>query len=184
MSISQGGRPTEVGRDRGPGLLCGQCGRDGGHAGRLAPARDGLFPRAFAHLSPRGTPTFGLVLSSLLTSVLVAANYTRGLIGLFNFAILLATVTVLASYLCTSLAQILFIRRHPERFGGPDARRAVAVSVVALAYSAFAVVGAGWDTLLWGVLLMVMGLPVYRAAVRGRVRGPVPADVESRRSNG
>lgn len=134
----------------------------------LAPARDGLFPRAFARLSPRGTPTFGLVLSSALTSVLVAANHTRGLIGLFNFAILLATVTVLASYLCTSLAQILFIRRHPARFGGRDARRAVAVSVVALAYSCFAVVGAGRDALLWGAVLMAMGLPVYHVAVRGR----------------
>lgn len=133
----------------------------------LAPARDGLFPRPFARLSRRGTPTFGLLLSSTLTSVLVAANYTRGLIGLFNFAILLATVTVLASYLCSSVAHILFIRRDPQRFGGRDARRALFVSVVALAYSGFAVVGAGWDAVLWGVVLMGMGLPVYLATVRG-----------------
>ncbi len=136
----------------------------------LAPARDGLFPSAFARLSPRGTPTFGLVLSSVLASVLVAANYTRGLIGLFNFAILLATVTVLASYVCTSIAQVLFIRRNPERFGGRDARRAIVVSVLAFAYSCLAVIGAGWDAVLWGIVLLAMGLPVYRSAVKEKAR--------------
>jgi amino acid transporter len=38
----------------------------------LAPAQDGLFPKAFARTSPRGTPTFGLVLSSALTTALAA----------------------------------------------------------------------------------------------------------------
>jgi APA family basic amino acid/polyamine antiporter len=137
----------------------------------LAPARDGLFPHAFARLSSRGTPTFGLVLSSSLASVLVAANYTRGLIGLFNFAILLATVTVLASYLCTSIAQVLFIRKDPARFGGRGVRRVIAVSVLAFAYSCWAVVGAGWEAVGWGVVLMVLGLPVHRTVVnRGRRR--------------
>jgi APA family basic amino acid/polyamine antiporter len=136
----------------------------------LAPARDGLFPRAFARLSSRGTPTFGLMLSSSLASVLVAANYTRGLIGLFNFAILLATVTVLASYLCTSIAQILYIRKDPARFGGRSVRRAIAVAVLAFAYSCWAVVGAGWEAVGWGLVLMIMGLPVYRVAVNSSRR--------------
>ncbi len=136
----------------------------------LAPARDGLFPRAFSRLSDRGTPTFGLVLSSSLASVLVAANYTRGLIGLFNFAVLLATVTVLASYLCTSIAQVLYIRRDPGQFGGRGARRALAVAILAFAYSCWAVVGAGWEAVGWGLVLMLMGLPVYRSALRGSRR--------------
>lgn len=127
----------------------------------LAPARDGLFPPAFARLSSRGTPTFGLVLSSALATVLVAANYTRGLVGLFTFAVLLATVTVLASYVCTSAAQILLMRREPRRFGGPGARRALGVSAVAFVYSVWAVVGAGFDAILWGGVLMAMGIPIY-----------------------
>jgi APA family basic amino acid/polyamine antiporter len=144
----------------------------------LAPARDGLFPRAFARLSARGTPTFGLLLSSALASVLVAANYTRGLIGLFNFAILLATVTVLGSYLCTSIAQILYIRRDPARFGGRSVRRAIAVALLAFAYSCWAVVGAGWEAVGWGMVLMIMGLPVYRVAVNSSRRRAALAAAE------
>jgi APA family basic amino acid/polyamine antiporter len=127
----------------------------------LAPARDGLFPEAFGRLSARRTPAFGLVLSSALATVLVAANYTRGLVGLFTFAVLLATVTVLASYVCASLAHMLLIVREPARFGGRGARRALVVSALALAYSVWAVIGAGWDAVFWGGVLLALGTPIY-----------------------
>ena len=127
----------------------------------LAPARDGLFPPAFARLSARGTPVFGLLVSSVLTTVLVLANYTRGLVGLFVFVTLLATVTVLASYLGATAAHIVLIRREPGRFGGMGAGTAIWVSAVAFLYSAWAVVGAGGDAALWGGVLMALGVPVY-----------------------
>jgi APA family basic amino acid/polyamine antiporter len=138
----------------------------------LAPAREGLFPTAFGRLSRRGTPTFGLVLSSGLATVLVAANYTRGLVGLFTFAVLLATVTVLAAYVCSAAAQILFIFRDPARWGGAGARWALGVSAVALVYSLWAVVGAGWDAVFWGCVLLLLGVPVYLQGQRQR-RGEV-----------
>jgi APA family basic amino acid/polyamine antiporter len=127
----------------------------------LAPARDGLFPEAFGRLSSRGTPTFGLVLSSSLATVLVAANYTRGLVGLFTFAVLLATVTVLVAYVCASAAQILLIVRSPGRFGGRGSRTAMVVSALAFVYSVWAVVGAGWHAVLWGGVLLALGAPIY-----------------------
>ncbi len=127
----------------------------------LAPARDGLFPEAFGRLSARGTPALGLALSSALATVLVAANYTRGLVGLFTFAVLLATVTVLVAYVCASAAHILLILRTPGRFGGRGARRALVVSALALVYSVWAVVGAGWDAVFWGGVLLALGAPIY-----------------------
>jgi len=132
----------------------------------LAPARDGLFPKAFARLSKRGTPVFGLVLSSCLATVLVAMNYTRGLVDLFEFAALLATVTVLLSYLGASAAQILFIRRDPGRFGGKGVRLAVLLSILAFVYSCWAVVGAGWGPVFWGCVLLTAGVPIYVFSTR------------------
>ena len=137
----------------------------------LAPARDGLFPARFGRLSRRGTPAFGLVLSSVLATFLVAANYTRGLVGLFTFTALLGTVTVLLAYLGSSAGQILLIFRQPGRFGGKGARRAVIVSAVAFVYSVWAVVGAGWNVVLWGAVLLAMGMPVYLWTASRRVDG-------------
>jgi APA family basic amino acid/polyamine antiporter len=127
----------------------------------LAPARDGLFPSRFGRLSRRKTPAFGLVLSSIFTTVLVATNYTRGLVGLFTFSALLGTVTVLLAYLGSSAGQILLIFRRPGRFGGKGATRAIVISAVAFVYSVWAIVGAGWNVVLWGAVLLTMGIPVY-----------------------
>jgi basic amino acid/polyamine antiporter, APA family len=147
----------------------------------LAPARDGLFPGAFAQVGRRGTPVFGLVLSSVLATVLVAANYTRGLVGLFTFAALLATVTSLLAYVGASAGQILLVRRDGARFGGKGARRAVAVSAVALLYSVWAIVGAGWDVVFWGGVLLAMGVPVYlQGAPRRAELAPVVSEAADR----
>lgn len=127
----------------------------------LAPARDGLFPRAFARVNSRGAPVFGLVLSSALATVLVASNYTRGLVGLFTFGALLATVTSLLAYVGGSAAQILLVLRRPARFGGKGARGALVISTVAFVYSVWAIIGAGWNVILWGGVLLAMGIPVY-----------------------
>ena len=60
----------------------------------FAAARNGLFPRQFAKLhGRRGTPVFGLVVSSVLITGLVMMNYTRSLVDQFTFVILLATLT-------------------------------------------------------------------------------------------
>ncbi len=140
-----------------------------------APARDGLFPPAFARLNARGAPAFGLLVSSLLCTVLVAANYTRGLIGLFEFALLLATVTVLVPYAFTAAAQIVLIRRDPEQWGGADSSRAIVTSLVGLTFSLLAIVWAGATSILMGGLLLVLGLPFFfwsrtRAAGQGEGR--------------
>ena len=132
----------------------------------LAPARDGLFPAAFGRLSRTGAPAFGLVLSSSLCTILVAANYTRGLLGLFEFALLLATVTVLVPYAFTAAGQIVLIRRDPARWGGPDAGRALVTSGLGLAFAGVAIVSAGWGAMFWGALCMALGVPMYLWSVR------------------
>jgi APA family basic amino acid/polyamine antiporter len=138
----------------------------------LAPARDGLFPRAFGRLGPRGTPAFGLVLSSSLCTVLVLTNYSRGLVGLFTFSLILATVTVLLSYVLTPLAQIVLMRRDPERWAGARPRMTILVSMLAAAYSVWAMLGAGLREVLWGAVLFAAGLPLYLWSVRAGRRTP------------
>jgi len=54
-----------------------------------ATALDGLFPRRFEALNRRGAPTFSLVVSSILASVLIAMNYTRGLVSAFTTLIMI-----------------------------------------------------------------------------------------------
>jgi len=45
------------------------------------------------------------------------------------------------------------------------------IAVLALAYSLWAIVGAGRDTVFWGLLLLLAGVPFYWLQVeRGRIQ--------------
>ena len=119
----------------------------------LAAAQDGLFPASFARLDKRGTPWIGLLISSVLASALIASNYSRTLVALFTFTILLSTAATLVPYLVTVLAwwRIDATARRWRRW----------IAVGALAFSLWALIGTGAETLMWGAVLLLAGLPIY-----------------------
>lgn len=127
----------------------------------LAAARDGLFPAVFGKLSSRGTPVAGLVISSLLATALMALNFTASLVDQFTFIILLATLSVLVPYLFSSVSELVIFVRDRERFSGERLAGASFVAILATAYSIWAIVGSGGRTVLWGLVLLMAGVPIF-----------------------
>ena len=123
----------------------------------LAAARDGLFPSLFAKVDARGTPVVGVLLSSALASALVVSNYSRSLVQVFTFSILLSTAATLLPYVISSAAWLW-------RGAGAASR---VIAAAALAYSLYALTGVGGESLLWGAVLVAAGLPVYWLLRRG-----------------
>jgi APA family basic amino acid/polyamine antiporter len=139
----------------------------------LAVARDGLFPSLFGRVSPGGTPVHGMVVSSALATLLVAMNYSHGLVALFTFIILLATLSTLVPYVFCALA--IFLDRDDTR--SVATRLPAGMSIVAglaFVYALFAIGGAGPDVVYWGFLLLMSGLPVYVRVVRRRPGAGAP----------
>lgn len=102
-----------------------------------------------------------MVVSGLLASLVMVLNYTRGLVDMFTFIILLATLTTLVPYVFTAGAELLLLVREPEKFDARRIRGYATVAVLALAYSFWAIWGAGRDTVFYGFLLVMSGVPVY-----------------------
>ncbi len=123
-----------------------------------AVALDGLFPKKFSKLSKTGTPAFGIITSSVLVSFLLLMNYHKGLVEKFTFVILLATLATLIPYLFSSLAELkyLYQSRNIKKLIG-----AFIISILALVYSAWAVFGLGAETILWGIVFLSSGIPIY-----------------------
>lgn len=119
-----------------------------------AVAHDGLFPSIFARLSTRGTPDAGMIIAGILTTTIVASNFTRGLVGLYTFVILLSTLATLVPYAFCSMA--LF---RLDRTGLTTGLRVVAS--FAFVYALWAITGAGAETVMWGFVLLLSGLPVF-----------------------
>lgn len=119
-----------------------------------AVAQDGLFPKLFATNWRRGTPALGMVFSSVLASLLILANYSHGLVAMFNTIILLTTFFVLAPYMFCAMAEIVLGR-------GAARVKGVVFSCIAFAFALWASAGTGKDSLYWGTLLMLVGIPIY-----------------------
>ncbi len=117
----------------------------------LAAAGDGLFPKSFARLDRNGTPAFGILVGAVLSTVLVIASYSRSLVDLFTFILLISTSAILLPYAASSAA---WLRSH----GGNGGR---VVAALALVYSLYALLGAGAEALAWGAVLLLAGLPIY-----------------------
>ncbi len=127
----------------------------------LAAARDGLFPATFQKLSSRGTPVTGIVMSSVLVTVLISMNYSRGLVEQFNFIILLASLNTLVAYTLSSTAELMIFIKERERFRGQRLVGSSIIAVLAFFYSLWAIAGAGKDIVYLGFILLVAGIPVY-----------------------
>ena len=122
----------------------------------LAAAKDKLFPAIFSKRDKNDTPIAGLVISSIIVSVLLVSNYSKNLTKIFEFMILLATLTVLVPYLFSAAAHgYLTLQKKISK------KMAKAVGPMAFLFSMLAVIGSGQEVVYWGFVLMMSGLPVY-----------------------
>jgi APA family basic amino acid/polyamine antiporter len=119
----------------------------------MAVAEDKLAPSWLAATTKSGTPHAALILSSVLASLLLILNYSRGFIEAFTFLLMMATALSLIYYVVVALAEI--------RYSWRSATGWAAIGVAGLIYSLFAAFGSGFEVLFWGVLLMLAGLPLY-----------------------
>jgi basic amino acid/polyamine antiporter, APA family len=122
----------------------------------MAAARDQLFPRIFAKENKNGTPAIGIVISSVLVSVLMSMNFTRNLADTFTFMVLLTTLTVLVPYLFSIISFVMIAGRRQALSGFQ-----LLIAIMAFLYSMWAIIGAGEETVYWGFILLMAGLPFY-----------------------
>jgi APA family basic amino acid/polyamine antiporter len=127
----------------------------------LAASRDRLFPAVFMKVSRIGIPVPGIMIASVLATVLVGFNYTRGLVKMFSFIIMLSTLSCLVPYLFSSLVELsLYLKRKRAH----SRRRLISAGIVgipAFLYSLWAVSGQTGEVILWGSILLSAGIPFY-----------------------
>lgn len=125
-----------------------------------AVATDGLAPRMLAKKNAGHAPTRALLISSCVATLLLVFNYNEGLVAAFTFLISMSTLATLMPYALSALAEL----KHSKLQFGPW----LIIAIVALAYSLIAMAGAGITTLLWGLLMIVAGLPLFYWSRRNR----------------
>ena len=125
----------------------------------LAAARDGLFPKIFGRRNAKGIPASGIVISSVLISALMMMNFTKGLTDTFQFMILLSTVIVLVPYLFSAASYGLVLLQN--RLWKKTSITKVILAAVAFTFSMWAVMGSGQESVYWGFMGLMAGIPFY-----------------------
>ncbi|MEV5958892.1 amino acid permease [Streptomyces sp. NPDC051987] len=134
-----------------------------------AAARDGLFPQAFARLRGEGgVPAFGIVASTVLASLITVFSYTR-FDNVFTKIVLLSVLTAVIPYLFSAAAQLYWLLvRGRENLSPRRFARDVTVAGLALAFSYWSIQGSGYQTVYYGLFVLLLGIPVYVWLKRGQ----------------
>ncbi|WCM29436.1 amino acid permease [Sphingomonas sp. QA11] len=125
-----------------------------------AMARGGVFPAWFGKESRFGTPARAHLVSGLLVTVVTLMNYASSMGQLFQDIASISLAAGMLAYLACALAAIRLLPR--------DLPLKIAAATAA-AFVVWMVYGLGLKADLWGLALLLLGLPVYWSVRRGRI---------------
>jgi APA family basic amino acid/polyamine antiporter len=127
-----------------------------------AAAKDGLFIHHFAKINRKGVPWFGIVVSTIVASALMAWSYS-GETGLkvFTYLVYLSVVTVAIPYFISACAQLAYLVSRRRAVQGWALARDLTISVVGLLFSLWVTFSSGYQSVYQAMLLLLLGIPVY-----------------------
>ncbi len=125
----------------------------------FAAAKDKMFPEIFGRENKKKAPMMGLIISSILITGLMLMNLSKGLTETFTFLILLTTIMVLVPYLFSAASYGVIVLQN--RFWKKESISKIVIASMAFIFSIWAVVGSGQETVYWGFVALLCGVPFY-----------------------
>lgn len=132
----------------------------------FAAARDHLFPRSFAKLSKRDVPVAGQLLSSALVTIFLILTMQPSLLKQFNHIALLAGLLTLVTYFLTTLSELKFLLQNKMPWSSLFLSKSLIITVLASAYSVWMISSFDITTLLIGLILILICVPLYFMTVK------------------
>ncbi len=127
----------------------------------MAAAQDNLFPKVFGKKNKSGAPALGLVISSLLVTLLLLLRYGASLVDQFRFIVTLAVFFNAIPYLYTAIAEVLLYFEHPKKFNIKKLSVALLLAIVGFTFSLWALLGSEHEVIYYGFLIFIGSLPIY-----------------------
>lgn len=125
----------------------------------MAASLDNLFPKIFKKQNKNGSPAMGIIIGSLLTSAILLMNLSEGLVEQFDFIARIVVFSGLIPYLFVAAAYILVIIERKIHINSWV--KTITLGMLGIAYSLWAIYGSGNDTVFYGFLLLMCGVPMY-----------------------
>ena len=88
-------------------------------------------------------------------------NYQKGMVSAFTFITILATLSFLPVYLLTVAAEIMLMFKNEKNFTLTLFIKKSIIPLIAFIYTIWTIYGSGAETVMWGFILMLIGIPFY-----------------------
>ena len=119
-------------------------------------AERGVFPRFFARVNKNGMPVNAQIAGCTLSVALIATNLSGGMLEIYSFIVLLATVATLVLYFAGALTMLALLKQ-----GRTKGAAVMFAALVGTVYALWTFYGAGGQATAWGAALVATGIPVY-----------------------
>ena len=126
-----------------------------------AMAKDKLFPAFFAKQNRKGVPANGVIVSSIIITLLMFMNNSKNLAGQFKLLILLSTFFTLLPYLFTTVSYLIVRAKQATTFTKTKTVTAIVLSAIAFSFSMWMLIGSGQEIVYWGFIMLMLGVPFY-----------------------
>jgi APA family basic amino acid/polyamine antiporter len=126
-----------------------------------AMAKDKLFPAFFAKQNRKGVPANGVVVSSIIITLLMFMNNSKNLAGQFKLLILLSTFFTLLPYLFTTVSYLIVRAKQATTYTKTKTITAIVISILAFSFSMWMLIGSGQEIVYWGFIMLMLGVPFY-----------------------
>ncbi len=126
-----------------------------------AMAKDKLFPAFFAKQNRKGVPVNGVIVSSIIITILMFMNNSKNLANQFKLLILLSTFFTLLPYLFTTVSYLIVRAKQATKYSSAKTVSAIALSLLAFSFSMWMIIGSGQEIVYWGFIMLMMGVPFY-----------------------
>ena len=125
----------------------------------MAAAKDNIFPKVFKKNNKKGAPILGLIIGSLLSSVVMLMNFSDSLVTQFTFMVNLTVLACLVPYLFVSAAYIIIVLQKNKDTS--SILKTVILGLLGFLYSLWAIYGSTAEVVFYGFLLLLLGIPFY-----------------------
>lgn len=127
-----------------------------------AAGEDGVFPKFFGKISEKyNTPATSLIIGSVLVNILLVMNFQKGMVSTFTFITILATLSYLPVYLLTAAAEMMLSFKKGDKITLGIFIKKSFIPMLAFIYAIWTIYGSGAETVMWGFILMLAGIPFY-----------------------
>jgi len=125
-------------------------------------AQDDLFPRPFDWTDRNGTAWFGIVVGTVLPSLLMLWRYNASSgLTVFTYLVDLTVVTVAIPYFMSAIAQLTYLVSRRRRVQGWALARDLLVAGISVLFSMWVTFASGYQVVYQALVVILAGLILY-----------------------